>query len=148
MKNLLFFILLFMPAMCLAQKTVSKADSIYNEPIWASLRKADSANSVCTFLIDQMPQFPGGLDKLTKFLGEHIKYPKAASMKRIEGTVYAAFIVGKDGSISNIITLRDIGYGCGDEVVRVIKLIPKWIPGKNNGEDVNFRYFLPVDFQL
>lgn len=94
------------------------------------------------------PSFPGGLDALLKFLGENIQYPETARSANIEGVVTLSFIVEKDGSIGDTILLKDIGGGCGQEAIRVVRAMPKWIPGMVDGKPVKVRYTLPVRFRL
>lgn len=96
--------------------------------------------------VEDSPEFPGGMDSLYTFLEANIQYPAAAEKDSIEGSVYVQFVVEKDGSISNIRVLRDIGGGCGEEVVRVIKLMPKWLTGKQKGKPVRCQFILPVKF--
>jgi len=107
----------------------------------------DDKNKVFTF-VEQMPEFPGGEQALMDYLGKHIKYPPAARETNVEGTVFVSFVVDKNGNIGDIKVLRDIGAGCGDEAIRVIKSMPPWKPGKQNGNSVNVQYNLPVKFQL
>ena len=99
-------------------------------------------------VIEQMPQFPGGEMELMKFLGNNIKYPVIAQENGIEGRVIIGFIVSKTGLISDVTVLRSLDPSCDREAVRVVKTLPKWIPGKQNGENVNVRYTLPVAFKL
>ncbi len=99
-------------------------------------------------VVEEDPQFPGGIDSLYAFIQRNLRYPEKAFSYKIEGTVYVTFSVEKDGSISAIKILRDIGGGCGDEVVRVVKLMPKWIPGKQRGIPVRTQFNLPVKFKL
>ena len=98
--------------------------------------------------VDEDPQFPGGMDALYKWLAEHIEYPQQAKENGIEGKVYVTFVVEKDGSITKPLLLRDIGGGCGQEVIRVVKMMPRWIPGKNHGETVRVQFNIPVKFTL
>ncbi len=117
-------------------------------------------------VVDEMPLFPGtgnfsgeqakkqeySLQKLMGFVGTHLKYPEEARKKGIQGTVIAQFVVKKDGSIGKLKIIRDIGEGCGDAVMAVLKTIQelpdKWTPGKQNGQPVNVMYTLPVKFAL
>jgi TonB family protein len=85
---------------------------------------------------------------LVSFFNDFIIYPERARRKRIEGQVIAQFVVEKDGSISNIQIIHDIGEGCGDEVVRAIQHLPKLIPGSNNGLPVRVLYKAPFNFKL
>ncbi|HTD39207.1 MAG TPA: M56 family metallopeptidase [Mucilaginibacter sp.] len=99
-------------------------------------------------VVEQAPSFPGGLDKFYSFLGANIKYPVKAKENKVEGKVFLSFVIEEDGSLSNMKILRDIGYGCGKEAVRVMKLSPKWIPGVQNGKKVRVQYNLPITFTL
>ena len=99
-------------------------------------------------VVEEDPEFPGGMKAMLAFIEKNLVYPEEAKAAGIEGKVYVSFTVEKDGSISNVKILRDIGYGCGDEVVRIVKLMPKWNPGKQRGVPVRVRYNLPVQFIL
>lgn len=105
-------------------------------------------NKNAAVYVEQMPEFPGGQDSLISFLSQNIKYPAKAITDSLEGKVVAKFIVNTNGSISDVKILYDIGGGCGDEVVRVIMLMPKWNAGKQNGRTVAVYYNLPVAFYL
>ncbi len=95
-------------------------------------------------VVEQMPEFPGGEDSLIFFLQNKIQYPQDDA----QGTVYVNFIIEKDGIVSNPRILRGIGSACDEEAIRVIKLMPKWIPGKQNGKTVRVQYNLPIKFKL
>ena len=102
-----------------------------------------------TFIaVEQMPEFPGGQEGLVNYLVENLNYPEKAKAKKITGKVYVSFVVEKDGSISNVKVLRDIGYGCGEEAVRVVKAMPRWKPGMQRGKNVRVQYTLPLNFQI
>jgi hypothetical protein len=93
---------------------------------------------------DPKPEFPGGIEKFYQFVGKNYKTP---SQPNLEGKIYLTFIVEKDGSLSEIKILRDIGYGTGEEAIRVLKLSPKWIPAKINNKPVRVEYNLPITIQ-
>ena len=95
-----------------------------------------------------MPEFPGGRDSLNKFLIKNIKYPVQAKEDNIQGTVYVSFVVSSLGEINNIKILRGIGFGCDEEAIRVVKKMPIWKPGKQNGKEVSVIFNLPVNFNL
>lgn len=99
-------------------------------------------------VVENDPEFPGGMEALYKYLGTSIKYPTLAKENNITGKVYVTFVVEKDGSIANPRVLRDIGGGCGQEAIRVVKAMPKWKPGKQRGKAVRVQFNLPVSFQL
>ena len=104
------------------------------------------ADSNIFVVVDQDPEFPGGMDSLYHFLAANIKYP--CSECDVIGKVYVTFVIEKDGSITNPKVLRDIGpeYGFGDEALRVVKLMPKWKPGRQRGKPVRFQFNLPINF--
>jgi periplasmic protein TonB len=81
-------------------------------------------------------------------LGSIIQYPKYAKENNISGTVIITFIVEKDGSLTDVYVLKDIGGGCGSEGVRVINSMPNWIPGKMKGAPVRVQYNMPIRFTL
>lgn len=109
---------------------------------------ADAEEEAVFVIAEQNPQFPGGLDSLYAFLSRNIVYPEKAKSNNIQGRVYVSFVVEKDGSISSIKVIRDIGDGCGQEVVRVLRLMPKWIPAMEKGVPVRCSFCLPVAFSL
>lgn len=99
-------------------------------------------------VVENDPEFPGGIEALMKFLQQNIKYPQLARENNITGKVYVTFVVERDGSVTGVRVLRDIGGGCGQEAVRVVKSMPKWTPGKQRGKAVRVQYNLPVNFSL
>ena len=99
-------------------------------------------------IVENQPEFPGGMEALYKYLAQNIKYPQLARDNNITGKVYVTFVVEKDGSIANPKVLRDIGGGCGAEAIRVVKSMPKWTPGKQRGKAVRVQFNLPVNFNL
>ena len=99
-------------------------------------------------VVEQDPEFPGGIEALMKYLQQNIKYPQLARENNITGRVYVTFVVEKDGSVTGVRVLRDIGGGCGQEAIRVVKSMPKWTPGKQRGKNVRVQYNLPVNFSL
>jgi protein TonB len=98
--------------------------------------------------VEQMPVFPGGDEELRKYLANHINYPPQAREDGIQGRVFLTFVVDRDGSVTDVKIARDIGGGCGKEAERVVRGMPKWKPGKQNGQAVKVYYTLPVAFTL
>ncbi len=94
--------------------------------------------------IEVKPEFLGGMDKFYKFIAENFKTPNTAGLK---GKIYVTFVVEKDGSLTDIKVLRDIGYGTGKEAIRVLKLCPKWLPGEQDGKKVRCTYSLPISIE-
>jgi len=99
-------------------------------------------------VVENDPEFPGGMEALYKYLAQNIKYPQLARDNNITGRVYVTFVVERDGSITGCRVLRDIGGGCGQEAIRVVKSMPKWTPGKQRGKAVRVQFNLPVNFNL
>ena len=93
-------------------------------------------------------EFPGSEDSLNAFLHRNIRYPKDAKDKKIEGTVYVSFVVERDGDITDAKVVRDIGYGCGEEALRVLNTMPKWKPATQHGYAVRQQNNLPIRFSL
>lgn len=98
--------------------------------------------------VEQMPQFPGGDSELMKFIGNNLKYPPIAAENGIEGRVVIRFVVGKDGKVSDAQVLRSLDPSCDKEAIRVVKSMPTWVPGMQNGRKVPVYYTLPVLFKL
>ena len=99
-------------------------------------------------VVEQKPEFPDGEAAMLKFIYDNIKYPPIARDNGVEGTVFVSFVVEKDGSVTDVKTVRDIGGGCGNEAIRVVKMFPKWNPGKQRGRPVRVLFNLPVKFKL
>ena len=99
-------------------------------------------------IVELMPSFEGGEDVMYRWLGENVVYPQIARETGIQGTVVITFVVEKDGTITGQQLLRDIGGGCGEEAMRVVKLMPKWKAGRQNGTPVRVQFNLPIRFTL
>ena len=99
-------------------------------------------------IVEQMPEFPGGAAELYHYISKNIRYPQEAKEKGIQGRVFIGFIVEKDGSISNVRNLRGVDSELDAEAIRVIQSLPKWKPGKHNGEFVRVSYQIPIVFKL
>ena len=99
-------------------------------------------------IVEQMPSFPGGPAELMKWLSSHVQYPAIAIESCIQGRVIVAFIVEPDGSVSNAKLMRSIDPSIDQEALRVVRQMPKWIPGKQNGAAVRVKYNVPVTFKL
>jgi len=100
------------------------------------------------FIVDTMPEFPGGETALKNFIAEHIKYPSNAKDDGIEGTVYVTFIIDKFGKVVEPRIARGVIPALDLEAIRVVESLPGWEPGKQNGVKVNVLYTLPVKFKL
>lgn len=98
--------------------------------------------------VEQMPQFPGGEAELMKYIANHIKYPTMAAENNIQGRVVVKFVVKKDGSVGEVQVLRGKDPDLDKEAVRVVRTLPKFIPGKMNGQAVSVWFTLPINFKL
>jgi protein TonB len=99
-------------------------------------------------IVEQMPQYPGGEKAMREFIAKNLRYPTVAQEGGIEGRVFVRFIISKTGEVSNVEVMRSVHPLCDKEAVRVIQLMPKWIPGKNNGNAVSVIYSVPIVFKL
>ncbi|MDP4114904.1 MAG: M56 family metallopeptidase [Bacteroidota bacterium] len=106
-----------------------------------------SADSVYT-TADQMPEYPGGQSQMYNFILKNLGYPMIAKKAGIQGKVFVEFVVNKNGKIQNAKVKTGIGGGCDEEALRVVKAMPKWIPGKHNGKNVAVKITLPIMFKL
>lgn len=99
-------------------------------------------------VVEESAMFPGGQEELMKYISENLRYPQQAREIGTQGLVYVTFVVERDGSLTDIKILRDIGAGCGEEAVRIVKTMPKWTPAKQRGKAVRMQFNLPVKFSL
>ena len=99
-------------------------------------------------VVEQMPEFPGGMAELMKFLGKNIKYPTIAQENGIQGRVIVQFVVNQDGSIVDPVVMRSVDPYLDKEALRVISTMPKWKPGMQRGKAVRVKYTVPVTFRL
>lgn len=98
--------------------------------------------------VEQNPEFVGGQAKMYQYLGENIKYPAAAQRANISGRVFVKFVVEDDGSIGDVNVMKGIGFGCDEEAIRVVKSMPRWKPGVQNGKNVRVYYNMPIVYRL
>lgn len=112
-----------------AQKVQKSSEQVYN-------------------VVEQMPEYPGGMSAMSAFLGQNIRYPDNAKKKKIEGQVIVTFIIDKNGRITEPKVLRKVFPSLDTEALRVVSLMPKWAPGRIGGRPVNVKYTLPIAFRL
>ena len=98
--------------------------------------------------VEQQPEFPGGQAAMYKWLSDHINYPPAAAEEGVQGKVIVEFVVSKSGKVENVRVLRGRHQALDKEALRVVKAMPNWNPGRNNGQPVKVTYTLPVSFKL
>jgi periplasmic protein TonB len=101
-------------------------------------------------IVEQMPTFPGGEMEMMKYIQKNVQYPQVEKEAGISGTCYVTFVIEKDGSITDVKVLRGVsgGPGCDKEAIRVVKSMPAWKPGKQNGREVRVQFNLPIKFTL
>ncbi len=127
-----------------ANGEILKAKEVIAEP---EPPKHEEENKVFD-IVEQQPLFPGGPAALMKYLSENTKYPVVALENGVQGRVTVQFVVEKDGSISDVHVLRGVDPSLDKEAVRVVKSMPRWTPGKQNGITVRVNYRVPVLFRL
>jgi protein TonB len=135
-KRLIFILILGFSA-------ALKAQSNYSEILPPAEKGVAKAN-------EQMPIFPGGEQALFKFLQDNILYPKEAKKMKLTGKVFVKFMIDTEGAVKNVELAKGIEGGelLNEEALRVIKLLPNWTPGYNNGKPVEVYYTLPISFNL
>lgn len=99
-------------------------------------------------VVEQMPQFPGGPSALFEYLSKNIKYPVVAEENGVQGRVIVTFVVERDGSITDVKVVKSVDSSLDKEAQRVVRSMPHWIPGKQNGSAVRVKYTVPVTFRL
>lgn len=99
-------------------------------------------------IVEQQPAPHGGMQEFLKFISSNINYPPSARRINVEGRVFVQFVVAQDGTLTDFEVIRGIGAGCDEEAIRVLKLSPKWKPGKQRGKPVKVRMILPIMFML
>lgn len=121
-------------------KDISDFREVISEPVEKEEKPYNS--------VEQMPQFPGGDVELMKYIRDNLKYPIIAQENGIQGRVVVRFVVSKTGEIKDVKVLRGVDASCDKEAARVISSMPRWIPGKQNGNSVAVYYTVPVVFKL
>ena len=120
-----------------------KQQAVKTEPV-----KTEKGEEVIFQVVEQMPEFPGGMGEAMKFLAKNMKYPVAAQQAKIEGRVIVQFVVERDGSVSDVKVMRGVSPELDAEAIRVVSMMPKWIPGKQRGKAVAVKYTMPIMFRL
>lgn len=124
---------------CLDTQAASEARTINDLPSMAKVSQNKREVS---------PEFPGGITALVQFLSKNLKFPTVCKEQKIQGKVLVKFTVKSDGSISNIRVTKSVDPYLDKEAVRVVKSMPRWIPGTQDGKPVNVEYTLPITFKL
>ena len=118
------------------------------QPVTLEELQSEEEKPVTLGQVELQPSFPGGDAEMYKFLAANIKYPATAAEEGVTGRVIVTFIVEKDGSLSNVKVLRGKHPDLDKEAIRIVKAMPKWIPGKRNNEVVRVSYNLPITFKF
>lgn len=131
----------------------SEANKLDTSNKITTLPSVDSAgfnmeNNLVYDFADVMPQYPGGTSSLSRFISSKLVYPNTAIQNKIEGIVVVGFVIDKDGIVRNPKIIKSLYFSCDEEALRVLKLIPVWIPAKNNNRNVSFNFKLPIEFKL
>lgn len=111
------------------------------------MSSGESANTIFA-IVEEMPRYPGGEEALKKYIANTLNYPDVAKKEGIQGKVYVSFVVEKDGSVGDTKIARGVEPALDNEALRVVKTLPKWIPGKQKGKAVRVQYTLPINFAL
>lgn len=97
--------------------------------------------------VDKMPEFPGGQVALVKYLSKNIKYPSKYKKEKVNGRVFVSFVIDKTGKVTQTKIVKSLNEECDKEALRVISLMPNWLPGEKDGNKVNVQFGLPVNFE-
>jgi protein TonB len=122
-------------------------ETVVEDIVFEEAPEEEVVEEVFTIVEDQ-PEFPGGMPAFYKFVGDNMKYPSQARRMGIEGRVFVQFVVDKDGTVTEVKAVKGIGAGCDEEAERVLRQSPKFKPGKQRGRAVKVRMVLPIIFKL
>ena len=151
-RALLGYALVLPLAALLTMCTQSEKDQPQSESALAgsqaSARKPVKVEGEVFTVVENSPEFQGGMAGLNDYMSQNLHYPEAAQKARAEGRVFVSFIVTKTGEITDVQLLKGIGYGADEEAIRVVKSMPRWKPAMQNGQIVNVKYNLPINFTL
>jgi TonB family protein len=133
---------------------ISTGANLQSHATCANPSNENEADSVGTssreifYFVEESPMYPGGQEELINFFSQNLTYPSKAKEERVEGQVFVRFEVKEDGSIGEVIVSKSVHPSLDAEAIRVIKSMPKWLPGRFRGEAVNSWYTLPISFFL
>ena len=131
-----------------ARAAATRLSSSATARAYAKTDKKIIENNDIYTIVDKMPEYSNGMTDLGQFIAHNIRYPQEARQEGIEGRILCSFIVTVDGSITNIEVVEGLHPLLDDEAIRVLGLMPGWIPGENGGEKVNVKCLLPIDFTI
>jgi protein TonB len=141
MKQLFFLLLLLATVFSNAQTPGATGGAV-------STHSDTLADGTVFTFVEQLPEFPGGDMGVVKFLSQNVQYPQYERDRDIQGKVLVRFIVMEDGSVSDVTVMRGVSPGLDAEAVRVIKMLPKFKPGMQQGKPVKVYYNIPISFKL
>ena len=122
---------------------------ISGEDDWAEILEVTEPDENGIFqVVETEPEFPGGIAELMKYLEKNLRYPQICKEQGVQGRVIVQFVVNTDSTITDVDVIKPVNPHLDEEAVRVVKAMPKWNPGKQRGEPVRVRFFLPVTFRL
>lgn len=130
------------------QSNEDKGEAVEIKYVPAVVEEEDVEEQQIFQVVEEMPEFPGGMAECMKFLAKNIKYPTIAQENGVQGRVIVQFVVNKDGTIVDPVVVRSVDPYLDKEALRVIKAMPKWKPGKQRGKAVRVKYTVPVTFRL
>jgi len=141
----LFYLLSFVILLSVCFKsTAQTGNSLVEETVVTTDVNDTTAHSY----VAEWPSFPGGNQARNQFLADNINYPRSAEKKGIEGRVIISFVIEKDGTITNVELVKGVEESLDNEAIRVVKLMPRWNPGKNNGKPVRTKHKVDVVYKL
>ena len=153
-RTALFFALGLMASVVVNAQVIVDHDHldvavISGEDDWAEILEVTEPDENGVFqVVEQQPEFPGGMAELMKYLQKNIRYPKVCKEQRVQGRVILQFVVNADSTITDVNVVKPVNPSLDQEAVRVVKAMPKWKPGEQRGEPVRVRFTLPVTFRL
>ena len=113
-----------------------------------AMEEEEEEDAPVFFIVEDMPEFPGGETELRKYIAQSVKYPVIAQENGIQGRVYISFVVSKKGEVTEVKVARGVDPNLDKEAIRVVKAMPKWKPGKQRGKAVKVSYTVPINFVL
>lgn len=123
-------------------------DGMVTKEDYGPIEGEENDSEACFTVVEEEPEFPGGTEALMDFIRKNLRYPEILAESCIQGRVILSFVVEKDGSITDIQEMRSPSEYLTEEAIRVVKLMPKWKPGKQRGQAVRVKYMLPITFRL
>jgi periplasmic protein TonB len=130
-----------------AESVEGTGEVIFDEPVQEVVKEEVDEDRIFT-VVEQPASFEGGLEAMYKFISKHVKYPSGPKRMGIDGSVFVSFIIDRDGSISGVEIVKGLHMDLDKEAMRVVKMMPPWKPGKQNGKAVRSKFVLPIKFKL